>query len=138
MLAVLASFIALYWTSISALFDGRPPFPLINAFNAVAVYAAMFAGTILFLYAWSESEEEAKQLPKPPTVVAWLSFAVLLTAGVVSVALQADVVEIHPIDLLIPKAREQHNGFLAQARASNSLGGAIAEYERRYRLPPPP
>ncbi|RJE19237.1 capsular associated protein [Aspergillus sclerotialis] len=98
----------------------------------------MFAGTISFLYAWSASEEETKQLPKPPRIVTRLSFTLLLGIGFIAAGLQTNITSGHPIDLLIAKGREQHNNFLAQAHASNSLEEAVTEYKRRYKIPPPP
>jgi len=43
---------------------------------------------------------------------------------------------LHPIDQLIKKSEDEFNRLLA--RQSQTLDAAVAEYKRRYRIPPPP
>lgn len=50
--------------------------------------------------------------------------------------LQSVDTRLHPIDQLIKKSEDEFNQLLA--RQSRTLEEAVAEYKRRYRIPPPP
>jgi len=50
--------------------------------------------------------------------------------------LQPTDTSLHPIDQLIKKSEDEFNRLLA--RQSQTLDAAVAEYKRRYRIPPPP
>lgn len=138
MLSMLAGFVALYLSSVDALFQGRQPFPFIKPFDAITSFVIMIAGAVSFFYAWSASEEATKQLPKPHRVVTWLFFTLLLGIGLLAAFSQVNTVSGHPIDLLIANGREQHDNLLAQANSSSTLQEAVKEYQRRYKMPPPP
>ena len=73
----------------------------------------LFAGSTLFLLRRSSGQVQA---PAEPLVN--------VTPG------------SHPINKLITQAEREHEEQVA--RQSKSLKDAVAEYERRYRLPPPP
>lgn len=134
---MVAGFIALYLSSISMLFEGRQPFPLIRTSDAISAHIFIFAGAVLFLYAWSASEEEARQLPTF-NVIARLLLLLLLGIGVTLAVMQPDATPVHPIDLLLSKGRDQHHSFASQAKTSSSLREAVAEYQKRYQHFPPP
>ena len=138
MLSMSAGFVALYFSSISTLFQGQQPFPLVQSSDAIAAYISMFSGVVLFSYAWSASEDEGKQLPKPPKIITRLLFVLLLSLGVALALMQPTTVGTHPIDDLISQSRHAYDDYLTRANASGSLEEAVAEYHRRYQLPPPP
>ena len=73
----------------------------------------IFACSTLFLLRKPGEQEQAS--PEPP---------ISITPG------------SHPIDKLVAKAEKEHEEQVV--RQSKSLQDAIAEYERRYKLPPPP
>lgn len=132
-----AGFVIIYFSLAATLLDGQQPFPLIHSPNAVVAYLGIFATGALFFYARAVSEEEAKFLPKFNIVIR-LSLLPLLGVGLIFSLLQPDVANLHPIDLLIFKGRAHHSTWLSQAKASQNLEEAVAEYERRYNQYPPP
>lgn len=134
---MLGGFVVIYTFTTLTLLEGSQPFPLIHSFNALSVYLAITVGLILFAYARKATEDEAKVSPKPNIVIR-LWFVLLVVFGMVLAVLQPDVANVHPIDLLIFKARVHHNEYLNQATASHSLEEAVLEYQRRYNQRPPP
>ena len=135
---MLAGFMALYYSSLVILFQGLQPYPLIKSSDAIAAYISMFSGIVLFMHTWSASEEDGRQFPKPPKVIARLLFVLLLGLGLTLAVLQPSTVETHPIDELISQSRREYDHLRTWLNTSNSLEEAVAEYHTRYEFPPPP
>lgn len=94
-------------------------------------------GTVLFFCSRTASRDESKPL------YVWNIFirvAIFIMAGIgmVFVFNQPSLGGLHPIDLLIYDSRTHHDTWLAQARSSENLSGAVREYRRRYGQHPPP
>ena len=49
-----------------------------------------------------------------------------------------NVINFHPIDMLIYEAKVQHDQYRADMTRSHSLEGAVAQYRQRYLRNPPP
>ena len=135
---MLAGFMALYLSSMSFLFQGQQPYPLVPSSDAIAAYISMFFGIVFFTHTWSASEEDGKQFPTPPKIVARLLLLLLFGLGLALAVLQPSTVREHPIDELISRSGQEYGQFLKQTRVSNNLEEAVAEYQRRYGFPPPP
>lgn len=66
-----------------------------------------------------------------------LYFSVVMIAVFPSF-LRTNQMTFHPIDLLIYNARLQHNNYVQYQTQSHGLEDAVAQYRRRYSIPPPP
>lgn len=136
-LSIIAGFIANYFSWASALFNGQEPFPFLPPSYAFLALAATFLGTILFLCARTASEEEQKPLYRFNIFMRVL-ITIMAGIGLILISKQPAFGSIHPIDLLIYEGRVHHDTWLAQARSTNNLAGAVREYRRRYKQHPPP
>lgn len=134
----MAGFVALYVRATETLNDGQHPFPVIQPSNAVLAYVALCSGMVLFVYARASTDESAAKPVFRYNTLIRLTFILLLLFGVIFGSLQPQLAKVHPIDLLIFRARIQHNDYVSQARTSTTLEEAVNEYQRRYKYPPPP
>lgn len=51
---------------------------------------------------------------------------------------KSNIINFHPIDMLVYQAKSQYDQYRADATRSSSLGEAVAQYRQRYSRNPPP
>ncbi|KAL4887715.1 hypothetical protein BJY04DRAFT_204492 [Aspergillus karnatakaensis] len=136
-LSVLAGFVATYFDLISAMFNGQEPFPMIPASEALMALSFAFAGVLVLLLARMASDDEPQFLHRPNLV---LRFAALIMfgTGLFWVYSQPSVGHVHPIELLIHEAGQNHDVWLKAAKESTTLTEAVHQYQKKYHQSPPP
>lgn len=133
----MAGFISGYFSWASALFNGQQPYPLILPSHAFISLFAMSLGTMLFFCSRTVSGDEQKPL-YGFNIFMRISIIIMTGIGIIFVSKQPAMGSLHPIDLLIYESRIHHDTWLAQARSTEGLVGAVREYRRRYKQHPPP
>lgn len=134
---MLAGFVSIYFTWASALFNGREPFPLISASDAIVALVAIVTGGILFLCSRAASEDEPKFL-WGMNVFVRLTVLFLFGVGLIFAYSQPGLTSLHAIDLLIHQGRLRHDRWFSQVAGSGSLRTAASAYRMRYDQYPPP
>jgi hypothetical protein len=119
--------------SIRFLWLTRHPFPP-QAFTATTL-------SFLFIYFWKWSWDATRRAigvtPRTSTssrVVLFMLLIVLMYPG----WWRRNVINFHPIDMLIYEANIQHDRYRADMTRSHSLKEAVAQYRQRYLRNPPP
>lgn len=120
-------------SSISFLWANRGPFPPVSHVASFWSFFLVLGGFLCF-----------QHLRQPPAVAR--SFGTptyLLIFSVFLIALypafsRPNVGYFHPIDMLIYRAKSQHEDYESYATQSYNLEEAAAQYRRRYRKTPPP
>ncbi|KAL3481204.1 hypothetical protein BJX99DRAFT_180757 [Aspergillus californicus] len=136
-LCVLAGFVANYFDWWSIIVHGQEPFPLIHASNAFAALCFGFAGGLVFLLSRTASMDEPQFLQRFNMVLRFL-FATMFGIALFWVFSQPSVGHVHPIELLIHEAGRNHDTWLTMAKTSDSLAGAVQQYQSKYQQLPPP
>lgn len=135
-LSILAGSISINFMLSSALFNGQEPFPLILASHAFAAFLLTFLGVMLYLCGQTASEEP--QFLYALNIIMRIFFSVMFGIGLILVAHQPSVANVHPIDLLIYQGRQHHDRWKSSANSSKNLAEAVAQYRVKYRQHPPP
>lgn len=133
----MAGFIAGYFSWASALFNGQEPYPFLPPSHALVALLALSLGTMLFFCSRTASGDEQKPL-YGLNIFMRISILFMTGIGLILVSKQPALGSLHPIDLLIYENRIHHDAWLAQARSTQDLTGAVREYRRRYKQHPPP
>lgn len=86
----------------------------------------------------SASGSPQRTAPRSPSYV-YITLVLLVTVlGWAQTFQTSNVLESHPIDLLMRNASEQSHAWLEQASRSDTLAECVEEYRRRYQRHPPP
>ncbi|GIK02407.1 hypothetical protein Aspvir_006460 [Aspergillus viridinutans] len=136
-ISILAGFVVGCFTLTATLFDGQEPFPLIYPSHAFASLLAIFLGGVLYLCGRMASNEEPPFLYRA-NIVMRVVFSALFGIGIILVASQPVLTNLHTIELLIYENIKHHDAWSSQAKSSKSLADAVANYRKRYNQHPPP
>lgn len=134
---MLGGFILVFFSWASVLFNGQEPFPPILASRAFAALFLAFVGTVEYLFARTASEDEPDFLYRFNVFLRVL-FSFFFGIGLILVAHQPGLVNLHPIDLLVYDARAHHENWAKAAHSSNNLTQAVEQYRVKYNQHPPP
>jgi hypothetical protein len=136
-LCVLGGFIASYFNLLSTIVNGQEPFPLIHPSHAFAALFFCSIGGLIFLFSRTASDDEPQFL----TRLNWgLRFVIvtLFGIGLFWIFSQPSISHLHPIELLIHEAGENHDTWLRTAKESIGLAEAVQHYQVKYGQHPPP
>ncbi|RHZ47897.1 hypothetical protein CDV55_100671 [Aspergillus turcosus] len=136
-ISILAGFVVGCFLLTGTLFNGQEPFPLIYSSHAFASLLATFLGGVLYLCGRTASNEEPPFLYRANIVMRVL-FSALFGIGIILVANQPVLTNLHTIELLIYNSNKHHDAWSSQAKSSKSLADAVANYRKRYNQHPPP
>ncbi|KAE8351845.1 hypothetical protein BDV28DRAFT_12181 [Aspergillus coremiiformis] len=136
-LSIVAGSVSSIFMLASVLFNGQEPFPLVLASHAFVALLLTFLGVMLYLFGQTASEEEPLSL-YGFNIFMRIFFSVIFGIGLILVAHQPSIVNVHPIDLLIYEGRQHHSRWKANANGSKNLAGAVAQYRAKYSQHPPP
>ena len=113
----------------------RSPFPPRSSAVSIIAVISLYLGVEIYsrISAYSPSALGLKTLR-------WVRLGYLLLAlGLVILELtKRDIMNGHPIDVLMVDAQICHNRWAQQAKESKNIKEAIGVYRRRYNMWPPP
>ncbi|KAL3454794.1 hypothetical protein BJX65DRAFT_301422 [Aspergillus insuetus] len=136
-LCVLGGFIANYFNLLSTIVNGQEPFPLIHPSHAFTALFFCSVGGLMFLFSRTGSDDEPQFLSRLNLVLRFVIVA-MFGIGLFWIFSQPSVSHIHPIELLIHEAGENHDTWLRTAKESSGLAEAVQHYQVKYGQHPPP
>ncbi|KAH8431777.1 putative capsular associated protein [Aspergillus melleus] len=134
---ILGGFVLVFFSWTSVLFNGQEPFPPVLASCAFVALLFAFIGAVEYLFSRTASEDEPDFLYRFNVFLRVL-FSCLFGIGLILVAHQPELVNLHPIDLLVYDARAHHDNWAKAAHSSNNLTQAVEQYRVKYNQHPPP
>ncbi|CEL06250.1 hypothetical protein ASPCAL07357 [Aspergillus calidoustus] len=136
-LCVLGGFIASYFNLLSTIVNGQEPFPLIHPSHAFAALFFCSIGGLIFLFSRTASDDEPQFLTRLNWVLRFV-IVTLFGIGLFWIFSQPSISHLHPIELLIHEAGENHDTWLRTAKESIGLAEAVQHYQVKYGQHPPP
>ncbi|QSS56853.1 capsular associated protein [Histoplasma capsulatum var. duboisii H88] len=136
-ISFLFSFIFIFTTQISDLWSSRRAFPSIPVFAAGFSIILLHVSGYWYLRSSTATDHDRKNRSLPRV---WIRLVFLAFLGLSFGLLISGKKETahHPIDILMSRAKTNFDQWAAKAKSSQNLQDAVAEYQRRYKHPPPP
>ncbi|EEH11249.1 conserved hypothetical protein [Histoplasma capsulatum G186AR] len=122
---------------ISDLWSSRRAFPSIPVFAAGFSIILLHVSGYWYLRSSTATDHDRKNRSLPRV---WIRLVFLAFLGLSFGLLISGKKETahHPIDILMSRAKTNFDQWAAKAKSSQNLQDAVAEYQRRYKHPPPP
>ncbi|ERF68782.1 hypothetical protein EPUS_07269 [Endocarpon pusillum Z07020] len=119
--------------SISFLWSHRRPFPPVSRTASIWSFPLVFVGNVCY-QSIRHSSAFLRSLNATTCIITLFAFFIILYP----VISRPNTAYYHPIDMLIFRAKSQHEHYVSYATQSYNLEEAVAQYRRRYRMTPPP